>query len=107
MKRVVQCPKCQAKLAVFDLGKPINQKCPKCKENFVVETAEAKGAEAAKEPTAETASAPVKPEVKTELTPEAKEETKTDVKLLLELKITRCDESNYQGCNRNLVLVAQ
>lgn len=38
MKRIVQCPKCAAKLAVFDLGKPINQKCPKCGNVFVVDS---------------------------------------------------------------------
>ena len=49
MKRTITCPKCEAKLAVFDLGKPINQKCPKCGNAFVVESEEkkdaAKGAE--------------------------------------------------------------
>ena len=44
MKRIVQCPKCQAKLSVFDFGKPINQKCPKCSENFVIESIEKKDA---------------------------------------------------------------
>jgi len=38
MKRIVQCPKCESKLAVFDLGKPINQKCPKCGNAFIVDT---------------------------------------------------------------------
>lgn len=42
MKRIVQCPKCESKLAVFDLGKPINQKCPKCGNAFVVDTDENK-----------------------------------------------------------------
>ena len=36
MKRIVQCPKCEAKLSVFDLGKPITQKCPKCSTTFDV-----------------------------------------------------------------------
>ncbi|MCL2104002.1 MAG: zinc-ribbon domain-containing protein [Kiritimatiellaeota bacterium] len=36
MKRIVQCPKCEAKLSVFDLGKPISQKCPKCGNTFDV-----------------------------------------------------------------------
>lgn len=40
MKRTITCPKCEAKLAVFDLGKPINQKCPKCGNAFVVESEE-------------------------------------------------------------------
>ena len=30
MKRIIQCPKCEAKLSVLDIGKPISQKCPKC-----------------------------------------------------------------------------
>ncbi len=38
MKRIVQCPKCEAKLAIFDLGKPISQKCPKCGNAFVVDS---------------------------------------------------------------------
>lgn len=44
MKRIVTCPKCEAKLAVFDLGKPINQKCPKCGNAFVIESEEKKEA---------------------------------------------------------------
>jgi len=36
MKRTIQCPNCQAKLAVFDTGKPINQKCPRCGNAFEV-----------------------------------------------------------------------
>ena len=36
MKRIVQCPKCETKLSVFDLGKPISQKCPKCTNTFEV-----------------------------------------------------------------------
>jgi len=54
MKRIVQCPKCQAKLSVFDSGKPIKQKCPKCSENFVVESEEAKSVATKKETAAET-----------------------------------------------------
>lgn len=42
MKRIVKCPKCEAKLAIFDLGKPINQKCPKCGNAFVIESEEKK-----------------------------------------------------------------
>lgn len=42
MKRIITCPKCEAKLAVFDLGKPINQKCPKCGNAFVIESEENK-----------------------------------------------------------------
>ena len=42
MKRIIKCPKCESKLAVFDLGKPINQKCPKCGNAFVVESEENK-----------------------------------------------------------------
>ena len=48
MKRTITCPKCEAKLAVFDLGKPINQKCPKCGNTFVVDSEEKK--DAVKEP---------------------------------------------------------
>lgn len=42
MKRIIKCPKCEAKLAVFDIGKPINQKCPKCGNAFIVESEENK-----------------------------------------------------------------
>ena len=72
MKRIVQCPKCEAKLSVFDLGKTISQKCPKCSNMFDVSpdgTVSAPAAEeapaapaAAEKATAETekpASAPV------------------------------------------------
>ncbi|HPK36721.1 MAG TPA: hypothetical protein PLH01_00440 [Kiritimatiellia bacterium] len=38
MKRIIQCSKCEAKLAIFDFGKPINQKCPKCGNAFVVDS---------------------------------------------------------------------
>ncbi|HRR34225.1 MAG TPA: hypothetical protein P5026_09020 [Kiritimatiellia bacterium] len=51
MKRIVTCPKCEAKLAVFDLGKPINQKCPKCGNAFVIESEEKKEAEKSTEAT--------------------------------------------------------
>ena len=36
MKRIVQCPKCESKLAVFDIGKTINQKCPRCGNAFEI-----------------------------------------------------------------------
>lgn len=55
MKRIIPCPKCEAKLAVFDLGKPINQKCPKCGNAFVVESEEKKPAEKKDEPAAQPA----------------------------------------------------
>ena len=42
MKRIIKCPKCESKLAVFDIGKPISQKCPKCGNAFVVESEENK-----------------------------------------------------------------
>ena len=85
MKRIINCPKCEAKLAVFDIGKPINQKCPKCGNAFVVESEEKKTeevkplpAEAAKEQpasapdaTAAAAPAPAKDE-----TPPSKKEGK-------------------------------
>ena len=44
MKRTITCPKCETKLSVFDLGKPISQKCPKCGNNFTVESEEKKDA---------------------------------------------------------------
>lgn len=47
MKRIVACPKCEAKLSVFDTGKPINQKCPKCGHAFVISAEGAKSAEEA------------------------------------------------------------
>ncbi|MDD4102467.1 MAG: hypothetical protein PHU80_07540 [Kiritimatiellae bacterium] len=40
MKRIIQCPKCEAKLSVFDIGKPISQKCPKCGNSINVESEE-------------------------------------------------------------------
>lgn len=100
MKRVIQCPKCQAKLAVFDIGKPINQKCPKCGNAFVVDSEEAKPAADAKpdadaKPVAPVATEPaaVQPDVakpkskkmkaaesKAEAKAEAKPETKVDEK---------------------------
>ncbi len=84
MKRIVQCPKCQAKLSVFDSGKPIKQKCPKCGENFVVESEEAKAVDAKKEPDAAAVAAPViaeaKPDVKADAKPEAKADAKPETK---------------------------
>ncbi len=38
MKRIIQCPKCEAKLSVFDTGKPINQKCPKCGNSITLDS---------------------------------------------------------------------
>ncbi|GEM_PF-1964074 len=40
MKRIIQCPQCEAKLSVFDIGKPISQKCPKCGNSIDVESEE-------------------------------------------------------------------
>lgn len=64
MKRIITCPKCEAKLAIFDLGKPLNQKCPKCGNAFVVESEEkkepAKGETVAEEPTKSIAEKPNK-----------------------------------------------
>ena len=68
MKRIIPCPKCEAKLAVFDLGKPINQKCPKCGNAFTIESEEKKAdekkpEEAVKTPAEKTETAgPAKPE---------------------------------------------
>ena len=61
MKRIVQCPKCEAKLSVFDSGKPISQKCPKCGNTFEVTP------EGAVEPSAPeaTATPPSVPEAET------------------------------------------
>jgi len=61
MKRIVQCPKCEAKLSVFDSGKPISQKCPKCANTFEV--------------TPEGAVEPPAPEAPAEKPPAEKEET--------------------------------
>ena len=87
MKRTITCPKCEAKLAVFDLGKPINQKCPKCGNTFVVESEDKKDAakaaedkpdkkdEAAPVPAADEKAADKKPEdtpVKPVMAPAAK-----------------------------------
>jgi len=94
MKRIVQCPKCQTKLNVLDLGKPIKQKCPKCKESFEVASEEGKPADTKKEPTADAApvaaAADPTPAVKTdsqtvdktgaEPKAESKPDAKTDVK---------------------------
>ena len=90
MKRIVQCPKCQTKLSVLDLGKPIKQKCPKCKETFDIESEEGKSAVTKKEPTADAApvaeGANSKPEVKADAhvgdktNAETKAETKPDTK---------------------------
>jgi phage FluMu protein Com len=38
MKRIIQCSKCEAKLSVFDTGKPINQKCPKCGNSITLDS---------------------------------------------------------------------
>jgi len=70
MKRIVQCPKCEAKLSVFDLGKPISQKCPKCGNTFEVspdgtvsvpsaETPSAPSSTPVAEPTGKPVSSPV------------------------------------------------
>ena len=86
MKRIVQCPKCQAKLSVSDIGKPIKQKCPKCNENFVIESADAKAVDAKKEQPADAVPGSVNPEVKAEpkpetsTKPESKPEEKPEVK---------------------------
>ena len=83
MKRIVQCPKCQAKLSVVDLGKPLKQKCPKCGELFVIESEEAKAVDAKKEPSAEAAPVSATPEAKAEsqaAAPEAKQESMPEAK---------------------------
>ena len=37
MKRIVECPSCKTKLQIFDMGKALKQKCPRCKEDFDIE----------------------------------------------------------------------
>ena len=77
MKRIVQCPKCETKLSVFDSGKPINQKCPKCRESFVIASEEAKAVAPEKPiPSATLA----QPEVKIEKAADPKVEAKTGPK---------------------------
>ncbi|MDA3925569.1 MAG: hypothetical protein PF904_12800 [Kiritimatiellae bacterium] len=34
MKRIVECPSCHTKMQIFDIGKEINQKCPRCNNFF-------------------------------------------------------------------------
>ena len=36
MKRIVECPSCKTKMQIFDIGKEINQKCPRCQNNFEI-----------------------------------------------------------------------
>jgi len=36
MKRIVECPSCKTKMQIFDIGKEINQKCPRCKSSFEI-----------------------------------------------------------------------
>ncbi len=36
MKRIVECPSCKTKMQIFDIGKEINQKCPRCKNSFEI-----------------------------------------------------------------------
>ena len=76
MKRIVQCPKCQAKLSVFDMGKTIHQKCPKCGETFVIESEPSPKTDEAKTPPPK---ADAQPEVKTEKAAEPKVEVKTEL----------------------------
>ncbi|MDR2850397.1 MAG: FYDLN acid domain-containing protein [Verrucomicrobiota bacterium] len=88
MKRVVTCPNCETKLAVFDLGKPINQKCPKCGNAFVVESEEKKDSAAGEEKAVETpkaeapkvVDAPVKAEAPKVADAPVKKETPAPVK---------------------------
>ena len=48
MKRIVQCPKCESRLAVFDLGKTISQKCPRCGNAFEIASEEPSSKEKSK-----------------------------------------------------------
>jgi|GEM_PF-1139636 len=80
MKRIVQCPKCQAKLSVFDMGKPITQKCPKCGDTFTIESEANKGASDDKAAPAEVKKEEVKAEPKAEPKTEVKSDAKADVK---------------------------
>jgi len=36
MKRIVECPSCKTKMQIFDLGKILKQKCPRCKNDFEI-----------------------------------------------------------------------
>jgi len=101
MKRIVQCQKCQTKFSVFDMGKTVTKRCPKCGESVVIEPEQAKSGDApatpppaaeakpevpdvkATEPKTEAkadAKAEPLPETKPEAKPEPKAETKTDAK---------------------------
>lgn len=63
-KRIVECEKCQAKLSIFDTGKPMKQKCPKCGE-----TIEINAEKGNKDPA---------PDKKVEDTPKLTDDKKTD-----------------------------
>ncbi|MFA7171801.1 MAG: hypothetical protein WC340_00050 [Kiritimatiellia bacterium] len=43
MKRIVVCPSCKIKMQIFDIGKEINQKCPRCKNSFDIHPVKDKG----------------------------------------------------------------
>jgi len=88
MKRIVQCPKCQVKLSVLDIGKPINQKCPKCGESFVVESEEAKSVETKKEPTSEAAPVSAKADDKADVKAEPKSKMKDEAKAAVTESVT-------------------
>jgi len=82
MKRIVQCPNCEAKLAVFDLGKAVSKKCPRCGTAFDIPSEEGKSAEekpaaaepAKAEPAAPAPAAAEKPAEKPAETPAEKKE---------------------------------
>ena len=101
MKRIVQCQKCQTKFSVFDMGKTVTKRCPKCGESMVIEPEQTKSGDApatpppatetkpevpdvqAAEPKTEAkadAKAEPLPETKSEAKPDAKAETKSDAK---------------------------
>ena len=42
MKRIVECPSCKTKMQIFDIGKEINQKCPRCQNSFEIHPEETK-----------------------------------------------------------------
>lgn len=43
MKRIVVCPSCKIKMQIFDIGKEINQKCPRCQNSFDIHPVKPEG----------------------------------------------------------------
>jgi len=79
MKRIVQCQKCQTKFSVFDMGKTVTKRCPKCGESVVIEPEQAKSGDAPATPPPAAEAKPEVPDVKaTEPKTEAKADAKTE-----------------------------